>query len=487
MFGGETITPYVTLKYGLTQDFFEAFQSLTYCGIEIPLVLMRSYHKLIEPAVVTWSSQTQHVRKRHVYPTRSFEALQKVLDRSPTPVSHAASPSRRKSVLLPGRLAFLAVRSLSRHRVILSVSNMYDLKGIREVRLPAHFRVWHLRSAMKQVRVPASHFDRYRKLALQLLADQQHHPLFQQDFFRKWLLQQLPGAMKLVRTTDHFLRRSSVRVILDYDTTVVPGEVWSLLSKKYQLPYVYLQYHMPMIYPLFPFRADYYCMWGKHYREWLERHGVPAARIREIGSIRLEGTTRGKWMNKKELCARLDIPAHHLVIAFGGRTDTRSNERFLRWMVNASTDLPITIVYKPHPKHPHPYDHIIGHYAHARLFPADLHLNHLLSGMDMLATFHSTTGVEAALFRKSLISLHVKPHDDYYDHCSMFARAKAGSIVHSAEELRTLLHALVHDEQRRAQQQAATRAFLADMIRLPGSPAKRVNVLVSHLISGKLP
>ncbi|MFD2670554.1 hypothetical protein [Marinicrinis sediminis] len=483
MFGGDHISPYVIMKYGLTQEFFELFHPISYCGVEIPLFLMRNFHQYIEPMLRQWSEDVKLTQQKcKQYRHHTFPGMQQVLDRSPQPALELTLPVRRQRVLLPGRIAYVATRSLSRHAVTLLISNSYDVRGVRAQKLPRHFKIWNFRNQFLNIQIPPEHLQILKQRMNVLFQKHAKHPVFGLPAFQDWMRKQTTFKIRQLAAADYLLRSQPIGVILDYDTSVIPGDILTLLAAKYQIPYVFLQYHMPMFEPLFPFRASYYCMWGKNYREWLEDKGVPADKIREIGSIRFEGALKGKWMSRTQLCNRFHIPRHHLIIAYTAQTHLETNRMFLSWLMQASQHLPVTIMLKLHPKDTHSYDDFLSTYSQIRLYPSSLSLYHLLNGMDVLATVNSTTAVEAAMFKKGIIVLQSDTLSDPYDLLSTLAKAKAGFTVQSVQMLREKLQLLINSEEAKASLAAAGTAFLHNMIRVPGSPANRVRSMVDHLL-----
>ncbi|WP_028609942.1 hypothetical protein [Paenibacillus harenae] len=483
MYGADRMNPYLHLKYGLTREFFEAFRGLTYRGIELPLVLMRNFHSYTKAQLLKKLRHSLYVRqkiKQHRF--RSIADVQQKLVRWPRPARPLKRERGRNRILLPGRLVFLAKKQFPKHRVILTVSNRIDWDAVKKTKLPKRFEIYRFDSRMRRTSVPLRTRRRLRREIHRICRLKRRHEVFGKTGFPRWLYAQCLTAVKQIHAADALLRRKPVRVVLDYDTSVVPGEALSLLARRYRLPYVYLQYHMPMIAPLLPFRAAYYCMWGKNYREWLQNKGVPAARIREIGSIRFEEAFKGSWKSPQWLRSKWGIPEQQLIIGYTTQTAKWMNDLFLKWLLAAIKDLPVTLVIKRHPKDKQTYRRIAAGHPNVIVFPAKHHLYDLLNGIDVLATVSSTTAVEAAMFGKGILVLQTDFPTDYYGCLSILSRSKAGYIATEPQQLEAYLRELIESEDSRRDLAAIGQQFLAETLHQGGSPRKRVRSLVASLL-----
>lgn len=148
-----------------------------------------------------------------------------------------------------------------------------------------------------------------------------------------------------------------------------------------------------------PLTADYIGVWGKIFKEILEKKGVPAERIKIIGAPRFDDIFNNSF-NSKKTRERIGINTEEKLVVFAPELSADMNE--ISEAVKVVEGIPNTkLVLKLHPTADLKKFEQFASQNTVLLQHENIH--ELLNASDVVLIKNSTVGLEAMLFGKSII------------------------------------------------------------------------------------
>lgn len=483
MYGEPHLNEANMVKYAWTDDFFQTFQHVVYRNIELAPVMMRAFHKWIRPEVEKRKADKEWVKmKQQQSGLTEYREVQVRLNR---PVQMARDLSRyrhRQTLLLPGALYPFAVRYLTGLRVIFLLNGPHDRKMVAGWRKHRGFDVFDFKKALKKTRVPPQTKRKLMNRLRQQFAQIAGHELFSKPGFKKWMRVRTKKAAQQVKVLDQLLKKHPIRAIIHYNELDPPGNILTMLARKYGLPFYFVQMHLLSDGSVTPARASRYLVWGNRYKRWFEQKGVDPRTVLATGSLAFEPLARIKSGPPLTIRSKLGVPDHHKLILWTTQSfDEAINRKLLSWFHTAVALLPVTVVIRPHPSDRLDYAGLIRR-SNVVLCPEHIGLHEMLSASDVVATVSSTTAFEAALIGKGLIVLQPPMPYHYYKNYNTFHRhlavAKAGPVVSKPGELYTVLKQLVRSPHMKEKLEQMSAQFIRSTLHMHGSPAARIAKII---------
>ncbi|WP_028609949.1 CDP-glycerol glycerophosphotransferase family protein [Paenibacillus harenae] len=493
MYGEEKLNAHNTLRYGLTKEFFEQFKSLRYKGIEIPLTLIRSFHVYIKDYVIAQKSNTAlAARYRAKHKLVTMRNVQTALVRKPKIERNLAKISHRTTTMMPAKLVDFALDKMKSQPVVLVVADKKDLEALKGKRLPRSFKKFDYHQAMRSQRVAAKTNQNVKRIIYQLVRKNTAHPIFGTSAFSKWLYTQSIKSIKIINTLEHFIRKNPVGVMIDHVEIVNPGTTLALLANKFNLPYVNIPQLLIADRSLIPTRASYHFVWGKNYKEWLQRRGIHSSKIKMTGNLRFQYEKQSASQPKAAFLDRHRIPSSHKILVYTSQPfDGSVNAEIMRWIDGAAKpDLPVTILIKPHPYDTFDYS---GYTAskNVKLLSKDEDLYAALRAADAVMTISSNTAIEGAQLNKGIIVLQPQMPYNYDHHNNDFnehlAQASAGLVAKNERQLSSYISRYVRSEKLRSLLVARAKQFLSKTLQLTKKPSDMTYRVIRNLIAQKRP
>lgn len=485
MYGESRLNAATVLKYAWTDEFFQSFRNVVYRKIELPLVMMRSFHSWIRPQVESMRTRVDWVNeKQRQSGLVEYRDVQRKLARTGKTVRDLSRFRHRRVLLLPGALFPFAARHLSDRRIIFLLNGKSDRKNVVGWRAHPGFEVFDFKKAMKRTTLP---LKSKRKLMEQLerqLLSTAEHELFSKPDFRNWITAETFKVAKQIRVLDRLLTKHPIGAIVHFNELDAPGNGLTLLARKYRLPFMFVQMHLLSDGSVTPARATRYLVWGERYKRWFERKGVDPRTVLVTGSLALEPLLQIKARAVRPTRNKLGIPGHRKLILWTTQSFSAAvNMQLLRWFRAAAASLPVAVVIKRHPSDKLNYAKLIKQ-TNIMLCPNDIRLHDLLRDSDAVATISSTTAIEAALLGKGLIVLqptmpfhYYKSYNDFHRH---LAAARAGPVIRSPNELHKLLKQLIRTPKTKAILEQMSAQFLRATLSMHGSPSERIASIVKQ-------
>lgn len=490
MYGENKLSEHHRLFYGLSKEFVELFAPLQIDGIELPLVLLRDYHVYIRSLAGSGLENPAllpGIQKRH--PLYSFSEVQKALQRMPPLAEDLSSDRSRKILAITVPFLPFVLERFPDSEVIVILLSGREEDYFPKVRLPRKYRLLKLAEEARSACLnPIAVSEQLKELDL-LLGNLFQHPVFGQQQFRLWLRRMIPVAMKNIQTMRRWLIENRIAMIICHTEMKNPGATLALLAAQYNLPFINAPVHLITDQNIIPTRARFYCVWGKNYRTWLQKRGINPSKIICTGNLRFEYEQRQKKMSREIFQSQLKLQQNDLLFAYTTQPlQEEVRKTLLKWIEEALTGLPITVLIKKH-HNDHLDYHTLVNSSQIILTPESIKLYDLLPNVDYLMTVSSTTAIEATLLQKGLIVLQPEQPDrfdgnsiNYHAH---LAKAKAGFIATSPQKLRDILAGICFNKKLRKNLEQFSENFIVNTIDqgTRGVPSEKMYKFIAHLLN----
>jgi len=233
---------------------------------------------------------------------------------------------------------------------------------------------------------------------------------------------------------------------------------------------------------------DITCLYGESDRELLLNHSVYTS-----DDLVVTGSPRNdiiyhadRIYSRDKFCMNYNIPANHKIILWTtqshGMTD-EENTRQLDIVFGCCDNIPgITLVIKQHPGEKKRHYRMIqsycrNHSCNTLMLPKDSDTFEALYVSDLVITYNSTTGREAAAFKKPLVVLDTQDSVGY-------SSEGVGVIVSSIQEAKQVISRLLKDDGELAvnREEYIKRYFYA----IDGKSTERVVQLIEKVLSDQV-
>lgn len=494
MYGETELTPINSLKYAYTKEFFEQFSSLKYEGIEIPIVLMRYFHNFIRP-IVQDNFHNEHLVKQMQEKHQLFtiKDVQRTLVRFPEKKESTIKSNQKKAIMMTAMFLDFALEQLTDYPVLIVVINERDRELVRSRKLPSNFTVCDFYRESKKVRINANILKELYKRKNQLLIENRKHPFFGRQDFQNWFIdRRIYLAMQMIQYLKDLIINKNVGLMIDHVEVINPSILFGLFSRQLNIPFILSPQLLMTDRSLIPTRATHYLVWGKYYREWLEKRDIPPANITEIGSIRFHYQMKNEFIKitRRRFHLVTKVPEDHFVVTFMTQPfplDDNFKYWLLQWIVDSIGSLPLTVIIRTHPADKFDYKSYIQNHKNIIIVPNErMSLYQLIDHSDAIMTVSSNTAIEATMLKKAIIVLQPRFPDKFEFHenniHSYLARGDAGVVAYNKYDLKLHLEKFVKDEQFRENLVIQGQNFLQNTINQNVSPPERLKAFIERLL-----
>lgn len=493
MYGEIGLTPPRILKYGLTKEFFELFSSLQYEGIEIPIVLMRYFQNFIRPFVKEKFHDERFVKqfqeKHQIY---SIIDIQKALIRIPEKKEYVIQSDKRKAIMMPTVFIDFAIEHLSDYSVIIVVLNERDRQLLQNKKLPSSFIVCDFYREARKVKIREDVKNQLYQQKKILLKKYKQHELFGKQDFQNWFTdQRIFLAMQWIHYLKEIIVQKNVGLMIDQVEVINPSILYGLFAHQLGIPFILAPQSLLTDRSVIPTRATHYLVWGKYYREWFEKRGIPADRIVEAGNIRFYYELKHqKRISRRRFLNVSKVPEDHIVVSYMTQPfhfEDSYKVWLLKWFIDSVASLPISVIIRPHPFDKFDYRKYIKNNEKIKILTNEkMSLYNLIDHSDAVITISSNTAVEAAILNRAIIALQPKlPYlFEFNDNNinSFLVRGNAGAVAYNKYDLKNHFEKLVNDPKYKKRLAAQGQIFLQNTINQTVTPPDILKKTIDQLL-----
>lgn len=324
----------------------------------------------------------------------------------------------------------------------------------------------------------------------ELLIKLQTHPVFGQNHFRQRWLDDIPRMLKALISVEKMLESHAVSCVLVGTTEDLISRVLTLTAASLGVPSVCLQHGVIMGEEAFlPVFATKQAVYGQYERDWYMSRGVHPDAITITGHPRYDVIFTDNHKSDAAATAgqlKINEQAFNILMI----TQPQTNKRLFTQAVNLLARIPnVEILIKAHPweekkGYTEEYEKLAKEHLNVTIVTAKMSLYGLLQQIDLVVMENSTVGLEAMLFDKLVIVYHdpqSERHYEYYDHLSPY-------IYSTPEELVNIIHTAIHNPILQNEIKAKIKQFLHYSYPIPLSGLtlmKLLNKLSDHIAMNK--
>ncbi|PRR90330.1 spore coat protein [Bacillus sp. NMCN1] len=248
---------------------------------------------------------------------------------------------------------------------------------------------------------------KYIKKANALLKPYAQHPVFGNAFFKEKLLKDIVQFIDVIDQTETLFHNHPIAAVIVGTTEDVYSRVLALQTVKRQITSICLQHGALMGDEAFlPIFTTLHGVFGKYEKDWYEAKGCQPEQVEMTGHPRFDLVHERKPLQQDLLFRKLNFsPAKKTVLV---ATQPFSEDFYGNVLKSLAKQKDIQLIIKPHPWEIarnciNDYVEIERAANQVRLIKKEIDLYDLLPYMDMVITLTSTVGLEAMLFKKSVL------------------------------------------------------------------------------------
>ncbi|MED3833347.1 CDP-glycerol glycerophosphotransferase family protein [Peribacillus frigoritolerans] len=446
MYGEVEVNDYHLLKYSLLNDFFLYFSSLNIYGLPIAQCLTEQFLSHIQPFIDQTRLNQNVIRKFRKH--QKFQTMGDINEKliSLDKISLVTIQKNKKSILLSDEYYDFAVDQLKEYKV-----TMYGvIRNVHHNNLPNQFESFIYRDELLKTN---ARLVNQQQMVLKSQVEQKFkvsptHYFFSNTKFQQWFTTACMNSVKWIYLLDQLILKTRPIVIITPVEAGIYGRVLSLLSKKYNIPFI----NMPLLLvgdrSIIPSRADHYFVWGRNQKNWLLSRKITHNKITETGNVKYYYEMKNSTVSKDSFYKKLNIPNDHCIIAFTTQPFPNTNNKLEKWIEVIPNNLPVTILVKKHRNDKYEYPFLTKK-ENVKIIANNYPLYDFLSQIDCLITISSNTAIEAILFDKPLLILQPTiPYHYHLNHNQInahLANAQAGETIKTATELLRAVRKVIAD------------------------------------------
>ncbi|WP_144527696.1 hypothetical protein [Peribacillus simplex] len=435
MYGENEVNDYHLVKYSLLYDFFNSFSSIEISGLPLPQCLAAQFLVHIQPFVDKNRVNQSLIKQLHKQ--QKFHTMGDVNEKLVAfeNISQVTIQKNQKSILLSNDYYAFATDQLKDYEVTLFAVADNELHD----NLPNHFENYLFREEFlkannqevkqQQVLLKKQVDDRLKGMP--------QHCYFSKPSFYQWVSKSCGGIIRWVYILNRLILKTRPSVIIIPSEASPFGSILGLLSKKYQIPIIFMPITAIGDRSIIPSRADYYFAWGGYQKKWFMERKIREDKIMVTGNVKFYYEQKYTASFKETFCGKFNIPSNHYILGFTTQPH-QTNDKLEKWIEEIPNNLPITIIVKKHRLDQYKYPSI-NKKSNVRILSSHYPLYDFLYNINGLMTIASTTAFEAALLGKPLLILQpIIPYNyvlSNNQNNAFFSQAKAGEVIESAKDL----------------------------------------------------
>jgi len=293
-----------------------------------------------------------------------------------------------------------------------------------------------------KIETEVQHYKEYIKLKWDAFKDSNKKPALYYSEIDIWpvvesrldyiFLTFFPAVIRRIRLIENLLIKKKINLVLLPNDVTHEMKTIAKVAKNLGIKSLVIQ-HGYVGHPIgfLPLTADKIAVWGKKSKEFFIQNGVDKSRIVITGCPRFDRYIKGKVPSKNKVCKELGINPNEKIVVLAtqhaNRGSTFANvhirddefEKIVKIVIDATKELSdYQLVIKLHPSdnkvevHKQIIFRITSNLPKEikqRIFVVQhVDISKILSICDVLITFTSTTGLEAMILKKPIITIHLE-------------------------------------------------------------------------------
>lgn len=443
----------------LYMEFMEAFKSLTYKNIPLPLLI--NFYQFIEETIKNDMYQDSF-SKNLKYDNFQKEKIQPFFEKFLPNIQTSKVDPEGLIVLNHDYIRFPA--ETFKEHFTTSPSAILTRKKARvsnDLGIPYHSLSEY--QDQGDVHVETS----IVKKAETIFSKHVNHIVFGNQFFKEKFKALIPTMIRLFNTIEKYLEKVSVKCIIVGTIEDINSRILAILCRVKGIPSICMQHGLIMgeeaYLPVFTTKVAVY---GYYEKDWYKERGTPESQVEIIGHPRFDQIFTRKFPSKKEL----DSTKINVLI-----TTNHLNQMMWVKVIKSLAKLPqFNIIVKPHPwevgkKKCTDYEKLSSTYHSVNLILSrNVNLYDVFNNIDFVILSASTVGLEAMLFQKPtfIIKNSVYP---YFDRMGKFN-------LDETEVVKTIIQ-FSKDKEMQKEMENLMRKFIAQSYPQKLSGIKLVNLI----------
>ncbi|WP_028609941.1 hypothetical protein [Paenibacillus harenae] len=338
------------------------------------------------------------------------------------------------------------------------------------------------------------HAGQYRSLLRQIrsiVRQRGIHPYFKRKSFMRWIRIQLRSVMRKIDGIDRLFGKNNVKGVIQFSSVNPMGYLLVHMGKQRRIPTMNIQFGLNDTYQILSTNIDHYVAWGEQHKKRLTQFGVPGSKFHLLGNARFDPIFTNKWMNKAELLKKLKIRPGKTVFVYPEQPLPQRHNRIVMRAILRSL-LPyrkkVVLLVKNHPRQRGSglTRSLVRKYPFARLIRhRSIQLNDLLNGSDAVFVQFSTTGLEAMLFRKPVISLAFFPDTNKHEY-SYYASSRRVTSAKGYKQLKSIIKPFMRSGSYRRLMLAKQNMYVASAYNGGGDAKRKIKQFIQSVTGIKM-
>jgi len=288
----------------------------------------------------------------------------------------------------------------------------------------------------------------------------------------------------LIEIIQHIIKTERPDIIIVLDDRGRFGRTVTRIGSLKNIPTLILQHGAVADHPLFgPIFADKMAVFGERSKKVLVKRGVEPEKLVGTGQPRFDKLVGKDFAGKKEIYHQLNINDDKGLVVLTTQLDDSEGEAVFRNVADAMKKFPEKhLIVKVHPGGSIDFYQRIANEMGINnvVITKNIDLYGLLNACDVMLTSFSTTGLEAMILGKPVITINLTGIPDIVP----YAESGAAIGVCKPEELASAINSALYDEKTRKSLEEMRKKFVYESAyKMDGKASERVAGLIEEMIN----
>ncbi|WP_062109463.1 CDP-glycerol glycerophosphotransferase family protein [Bacillus niameyensis] len=375
----------------LNVEFIEAFSSLNYKNIPLPL-LSNFYHYLDEELKSEMENPEFNSKQ-----TFNESDIQPHFEKWLKPLRAPMQFKQGKLLINFDYLRFLPENYLQFSPQTTLVLTRWKAKELYQIPV----------ISMKDFINNHSDKPSFIQKAEQLFENHDHHPVFGKREFQERFLSDIPKMIDTIEMCDSIFDHEPISAILVGTTEELTSRVLSLFAAIHGIPSFCLQHGLILGEEAYiPAFASNYLVYGQFEKDWYVQRGVSEEQIHIAGHPRYDSIFTNQHLNRQQVLKQLKLSQAKKTVLMA--TQPFNTDFYVELTNLIAMDPNIQVIIKPHPwekakNRTECYIELEKRYPQVKYVTTEIPLYSLIATSDIVVVANSTVGLEAMLLDKPVV------------------------------------------------------------------------------------